>query len=208
MSYSTDGQTWISIGKVNVDNWPQFTVTLPISDWKDLQNLQIRVQGIPTTQDPVPPVYLDGMLVEVHYDTALLTDATQTASSTDEETSSTTGAIAPSSRMTLVDPGAQQSCDVQPFSQVLPIGGTAAFTVNLHPSLNGVSYQLQMGHLPLGVSADIGSPSGPIAATSSLTFEAETSTQPGSFNIAVVYQENETDGTELANFCQLNIDVQ
>jgi len=67
VSYSTDGQTWISIGKVSVTNWQEFTVTLPISDWNDLENLQIRVQGLPTTQDPIPPVYLEGMLVEVHY---------------------------------------------------------------------------------------------------------------------------------------------
>lgn len=68
VSYSTDGQTWISIGKVSDSNWQNFTVTLPVSDWSDLQNLQIRIEGIPTTQDPVPPVYLDGMFVEVHYD--------------------------------------------------------------------------------------------------------------------------------------------
>jgi hypothetical protein len=68
VSYSTDGQTWISIGKVNANNWQQFTITLPISSWVDLTNLQVRVEGIPTTENPVPPIYLDGMFVEVHYD--------------------------------------------------------------------------------------------------------------------------------------------
>jgi len=68
VSYSTDGQTWISIGQVNINNWQQFTVTLPISDWNDLQNLQIRIEGIPTTQDPIPPIYLDGMFAEVDYE--------------------------------------------------------------------------------------------------------------------------------------------
>jgi hypothetical protein len=67
VSYSVDGQTWISIGKVNVNNWKQFTVTLPVSNWNDLQNLQIRVEGIPTTQEIIPPIYLDGMFVEVSY---------------------------------------------------------------------------------------------------------------------------------------------
>ena len=68
VSYSTDGQTWISIGKVSTNNWQAFTITLPVTTWDDLQDLQIRVEGIPTTQDPIPPVYLDGMFVEVHYD--------------------------------------------------------------------------------------------------------------------------------------------
>ncbi len=205
VSYSTDGQTWVSVGEVNMSNWQQFTVTLPIADWADLQNLQIRVEGIPTTQDPIPPVYLDGMFVEVHYDAALsINPSVDMASSTDEATSSATPS---SSRMTLVDPGAQQACDIQPFSQVLPLGGTAVFTVNLHPSINGVSYDLLLGHLPLGVSAGFGSPSGSVAATSSLTFQAQTTIMPGSMNIVVIYQEHEEDGTVLSNFCQLNIDV-
>jgi hypothetical protein len=203
VSYSTDGQTWISIGKVNMSNWQQFTVTLPLSDWTDLQNLQVRVDGIPTTQDPIPPIYLDGMFVEVHYNTVILPVPTDAASSTD----ATTSANPSSARMTLVNPGAQQACDVQPFSQELPLGGTAAFTVNLHPSINGVSYSLLLGHLPVGISAILGSPSGPIAATSSLIFQAETSTIPGSLNIVVIYQEHEEDGSVLSNFCQLNIDA-
>lgn len=70
VSYSTDGQLWIQLAEVNIENWPNLTVALPITSWADLQNLQIKVQGIPTTQDPVPPVYLDGMVVEAHYDAA------------------------------------------------------------------------------------------------------------------------------------------
>ncbi|HVO28605.1 MAG TPA: hypothetical protein VMT81_01330, partial [Candidatus Paceibacterota bacterium] len=68
VSYSTDGVTWIDFAKVSAANWPQFTVTVPVTNWTDLENLQIRVQEIPTTQSPVPPVYLDGMLLEVHSD--------------------------------------------------------------------------------------------------------------------------------------------
>ncbi len=68
MSYSTDGQNWIDIAEVNAANWPNFTVTLPISNWQDLANLQVRIENIATTQDPVPPVYLDGMFVEAHYE--------------------------------------------------------------------------------------------------------------------------------------------
>jgi hypothetical protein len=206
VSYTTDGITWTSIGKVNVSDWQKMTVTLPIADWKDLTALQIRIQGIPTTQDPVPPVYLDGMFMEVHYDSAPSVTTPDAATSTDETASSTpSSTIAP--RMTLVDPGAQQTCDIQPFSQVLPVGGVATFMVEMHPSINGVSYDLQTGYLPAGISATIASPIGAIAATSSLIFEASQDAEPGSVNLAVIYHEHENDGTVLANFCQLNIVV-
>jgi hypothetical protein len=208
VSYSTDGQTWISVGEVNMSNWQNFTVTLTVSDWTDLQNLQVRVEGIPTTQDPIPPIYLDGMLLEVHYDAVSLPVPLlpppvlpQVASTTNQEIPP------PPPRMVLVSSGAQQSCDVQPFSQELPLGGTATFTVNLHPSITGISYNLLLGYLPLGISAGFGSPSGAIAATSSLTFQAETNVTPGSLNIPVIYQEHEENGETLSNFCQLNVDV-
>lgn len=67
VSYSTDGQMWIELQKVNAQNWPNFTTAIPVTNWADLANLQIRVQGIPTTVNPIPPVYLDGMFVEVNY---------------------------------------------------------------------------------------------------------------------------------------------
>jgi len=118
VSYSTDGQTWISIGEVNINNWQQFTVTLPISDWTDLQDLQVRVEGIPTTQAPIPPIYLDGMLMEVHYEAQSLADQTPVIATT-----TSGGSAADPTRMTLVNRGAQQSCDIQPFSQLLPLGG-------------------------------------------------------------------------------------
>jgi hypothetical protein len=201
VSYSTDGQTWISIGEVNSNNWQNFTVTLPIADWTDLQNLQVRIEGIPTTQDPVPPIYLDGMFMEVHYDVAPPLTPPDVASSTDTTAPST------STQMTLVTPGAQQTCQVEPFSQELPLGGTATYTVELSPSINGISYSLLLGDLPAGISAQFGDPSGSVAATSSLVLQAQTSTIPGSLNIAVIYQENEEDGSAVSNFCQLNIDV-
>ncbi|MBU6500827.1 MAG: hypothetical protein KGJ89_01765 [Patescibacteria group bacterium] len=68
ISYSTDGQTWTEIAKVNDNNWQNFTVTLPINNWEILKKLQIQVEGIPTTLNPTPKVYLDGMFAEVHYE--------------------------------------------------------------------------------------------------------------------------------------------
>ena len=49
-------------------NWQNFTARLPISRWDELKKLQISIQGIPTMLNPVPPVYLAGMFVEVNYE--------------------------------------------------------------------------------------------------------------------------------------------
>ncbi len=203
VSYSVDGQTWVEFAKVGPDNWQNFTATLPVTSWDDLKKLQVKIEGIPTTLQQIPKVYLDGMFVEVHYEIPSVIEMTNTPTSTDEEASST----APPVRVTLANPGARQTCRIEPFSQPLPPGGTTQFTAMLHPSISGVSYDLFTGYLPRGISVSIGSPSGAIAATSSLTFQAAADAQHGSFNIPVIYHEHEADGTVLSNFCQLNIDV-
>lgn len=68
VSYSLDGTAWIDLAKVSPDNWQNFTATLPIANWDDLKNLQIRIQRIPTALQQIPTVYLDGMFIEVHYE--------------------------------------------------------------------------------------------------------------------------------------------
>ncbi|MEK7193509.1 MAG: hypothetical protein AAB652_01850 [Patescibacteria group bacterium] len=68
INYSFDGETWVELAKVNESNWRNYTVTLPVRSWDELRRLQISVEGIPTTIGEIPKAYLDGMLVEVHYD--------------------------------------------------------------------------------------------------------------------------------------------
>ncbi len=68
VSYSVDGEAWFEIGRVNMTNWQNFTARLPVSRWDELKKLQISIQGIPTTLNPVPPVYLAGMFAEVNYE--------------------------------------------------------------------------------------------------------------------------------------------
>jgi hypothetical protein len=68
VSYSTDGQTWIVIQNVSEKNWPNLTVALPSFTWDELRKVQVRVSGIPTAASSLPAVYLDGMFLEVHYE--------------------------------------------------------------------------------------------------------------------------------------------
>lgn len=68
ISYSLDGQEWFVLEKIDANNWPNFTLTLPIKSWDELAKLQISIEGIPTALASVPRTFLDGMLVEAHYD--------------------------------------------------------------------------------------------------------------------------------------------
>jgi hypothetical protein len=140
----------------------------------------------------------------VHYETPSSIVPALTPSSTSEVENATSTPV----RIMLMNPGARQTCDLEPFSQTLPLGGTAQFIAELHPSINGVSYELSTGYLPHGVVVLIGQPTGPVAATSSITFQAADDAQRGSFNIPVIYHEQEVDGTEVSNFCQLNLIIQ
>ncbi len=68
VSYSFDGQNWFELSKVSGDNWKNLTINLPNVSWDDLRHLQISVEGIPTTLEKLPKVFLDGMLLEIQYD--------------------------------------------------------------------------------------------------------------------------------------------
>jgi hypothetical protein len=68
ISYSVNGHEWIEIGKVNPENWQNFTITMPLRSWQDIKNFQVQIERIPTSLNPAPKVYLDGMFMEVHYE--------------------------------------------------------------------------------------------------------------------------------------------
>jgi len=208
VSYSTDGQAWVSVGTVNVEDLSDFTVTLPITDWTDLQNLQIRVEGIPTTQDPIPAVYLDGMIMEVHYVLpAPITLTPPPAPSVPKSPAVASVKFTPPTPVKVVDPDAKQTCAITPFSQTSTPGGTLQYEIALTPSYANSGFSLSVGNLPYGVTSTIQRPSGTGAATTSFDIDIGTSTSAGSFNSLVIYQETQQNGTMLSNFCQFNFVV-
>ena len=68
INYSFDGQNWFELSRVSGDNWKNLTINLPNVSWDDLRHLQISVEGIPTTLEKAPKVFLDGMFLEIQYD--------------------------------------------------------------------------------------------------------------------------------------------
>lgn len=63
--YSIDGTTWRQLGTVSSQNWKYSRFSLPVTDWHDLERLQITVQTLPVA-GTMPVVYLDGLAVEAN----------------------------------------------------------------------------------------------------------------------------------------------
>lgn len=66
VSYSLDGIRWTAIGRVNKDNWKNFSVEIPVTSWDEVKRLQIMVSVLPTI-DEKPDIYLDSMSMRAEY---------------------------------------------------------------------------------------------------------------------------------------------
>ncbi len=71
VSYTLDGQTWKSLGWVAESNWREASFDVPlegISDWSNLDWLQVRFDRVASIDANQPVLYLDGMWLEAEYD--------------------------------------------------------------------------------------------------------------------------------------------
>ena len=71
ISYTLDSVNWTALGKINKNNWRDAQFELPLTNWADIQKVQIEIKAIPTV-DEQPTIYLDGMWLEVEYETSLI----------------------------------------------------------------------------------------------------------------------------------------
>ena len=70
VSYSLDGTDWQDVGQVTATDWQNFSVTIPVSSWDDINKLQIKLE--PALSADTPTIYLDGMWLEVDYGQSLV----------------------------------------------------------------------------------------------------------------------------------------
>jgi len=68
--FTLDGEKWQGLGKVGRDNWQNFSLEIPVSDWDEVENLQIKIDGLMTFDDQ-PVIYLDNLWLEVEYEELL-----------------------------------------------------------------------------------------------------------------------------------------
>lgn len=203
VSYSTDGQYWIELQRVSGSNWRNLTLRIPLTSWDDLKNLQVSIEGVPTTRETIPLVLLDGMLMEVHYEVPPVLDV----SLKDQEPENIqVPPVKPV--MKIFDPESKHRCSITPFSQIVKNGDTAMYQVSLLPSFENARFWLQTGDLPPGVSAALDPERGVGTSTPKVTLSVEGGAGNGSFDVVVVYREIDKNFNELANFCQLNIIIE
>lgn len=81
ISYSLDGVRWIMVGRVNHNNWQDLSVSIPISSWEDLSQIQVMLNALPTLGSK-PGVYLDGISLEIEYDRPFTEAVTETVEDT------------------------------------------------------------------------------------------------------------------------------
>ncbi len=65
VSYSLNGTTWQDLGQVTESDWQGFSVTIPVNSWSEINQLQIQLNPLITTEPPT--IYLDGMWLQVNY---------------------------------------------------------------------------------------------------------------------------------------------
>jgi hypothetical protein len=117
ISYSTDGVRWTTAGKVTVDNWRDYTVTIPVTSWDDLRNLQLMVNSIPTTADK-PDIYLENITLNVDYPASFSDVAGSAVASVADAIDSASQAVASLiSPSQPTDTSAQDQSAQQPSSQ-------------------------------------------------------------------------------------------
>ena len=75
VDYTLDGSTWNILGLVDQAHFYTTTFEIPLAatssastslTWRDMSNIQIRVKSI-SSIDAIPPVYLDGMSLQITY---------------------------------------------------------------------------------------------------------------------------------------------
>jgi hypothetical protein len=70
VEYTFNGVDWLTVGQITRSNWQNVSFGLPVSDWNELETLQIRLVS-PGDQIEAVPIFLDAVTVEVGYKAAV-----------------------------------------------------------------------------------------------------------------------------------------
>ena len=71
VSYTLDGVSWQELGTVNKNNWQNLAFEIPVYQLEDIKKIQIKIESLPIL-NKTPYVYLDGMALELEYETSLI----------------------------------------------------------------------------------------------------------------------------------------
>jgi hypothetical protein len=95
ITYTLDGTTWQSLGRVDRNNWQALDLVIrndTITDWETVKKIQIGIRSLSTTGE-APTIYMDAMTLSVEYEEvtkeAIATSTDPNATSTLEVATST-----------------------------------------------------------------------------------------------------------------------
>lgn len=202
LSYTIDGSTWVSLGKKTKEEIENGEFDLPLLNEELLNTMefiQIKLQFI---SDDIPLyLYINNMSIDIEYEDIQ-----------EEEKKEIIDEIIPEKELYryfgeghIYDETAKQKCTVEPFSANILQSGDASYSATLSPSYPNSPFRIGFGNLPIGVHPSLTEVTGTGGATIPFSFIADVGSPRGSYNIMFVYREIQTDGKELANFCQLNL---
>lgn len=213
VKYSFDGENWVALAEINLANWENATLPLPITSWEEMEKIQISIEGIESLLDDIPEVTLDGMLLEVKYEILPVPASGQRPSSESNQENIPEGKefLPPSPVEKIKDLEATQSCSVDPFSKIITKGESAEYLIYLTPSDSDNSFEISTGDLPRGVTSLI---EGSVVSDTEnggfikkITLNSSENSQVGSFNIVILYKEVTGGFRTLTNFCRLNLNI-
>ena len=229
VSYTLDGVNWQELGMVNKNNWQDLSFNIPVSylletelptngnevsTLEDIKKIQIKIESLPILNE-TPFVYLDGMALEVEYESGTLT---QDMSSEPDQGVINLASSTPSTKPlkvrslhknVVLDEKATHSCRAEPFR--LDISGKSylATTLILQNSGKQEPEEIEIGSLPIGIDITFSKNKDyiyrPQTGETALDLEitSEPGSQKGSFGIPIIYtKKGVSDSTTV---CQINV---
>ncbi|OGN02249.1 MAG: hypothetical protein A2655_04610 [Candidatus Yanofskybacteria bacterium RIFCSPHIGHO2_01_FULL_43_42] len=70
VSYTVDGENWVTLGRINRENWENISFDISNISLENIADLQIAVSSLPTLGSDIT-VYVDSMWLEAEYDSGL-----------------------------------------------------------------------------------------------------------------------------------------
>lgn len=200
--YTLDGANWLSLGKINKNNWQKASFEIPVSTWDDLSKIQISLQALATI-DEQPIVYLDSLWLETEFekikeDIKIEEKSGRLILRSDDFPSLDENDF-------VLDPNALHTCSISPFSQNVQRDQSVRYSIQLNPSVSNKPFRLRLGDYPEGMIASFEKLS---ENEITLSFALDNSAPLGSYNIVIVYDELQKNDEISSNICQLNLIIQ
>ncbi|PCI19168.1 hypothetical protein COB64_04220 [Candidatus Wolfebacteria bacterium] len=116
--------------------------------------------------------------------------------------------IAKIEKPNLIDDRATHSCSVTPFSQNITRGQSKTRVLKLQSENDNTPFVISVGELSRGLSVSFNETQGSGQHDINIELSAAVDAAQGSFNVIVIHEVTEDDGSTTSNICQFNVVVE